>query len=97
MHWLYLVAAVACFALAMISTLPTFVVLLLLAAALGCLVAWILGWLSTRIASQSRDVANILGPDELRRLREQAEARRSAEPAPRTPVAGSGEGPGTPP
>ena len=79
MHWLYLIASVACLGLAMIRTLPTFAVVLFLAGALGFMVAWILGWLSTRIASQSRDVANILGPDELRRLREQAEARRNAD------------------
>ena len=79
MHWLYLIASVACLGLAMIRTLPTFAVVLFLAGALGFMVAWILGWLSTRIASQSRDVANILGPDELRRLREQAEARRRTD------------------
>ena len=80
MHWLYLLAAIICFGLAMIRTLPTFAVLIFLAGALGFMVAWILGWLSTRIASQSRDVAHILGPDELRRLREQAEARKNAAP-----------------
>jgi hypothetical protein len=83
MHWLYLIASIACLGLAMIRTLPTWGVLVFLAGALGFMVAWILGWLSTRIASQSRDVSHILGPDELRRLREQAEARRntsSSEP-----------------
>ena len=81
MHWLYLIASIACLGLAMIRTLPTWGVLVFLAGALGFMVAWILGWLSSRIASQSRDVSHILGPDELRRLREQAEARRSASPS----------------
>lgn len=80
MHWLYLIASIVCLGLAMIRTLPTWGVLVFLAGALGFMVAWILGWLSTRIASQSRDVSHILGPDELRRLREQAEARRNASP-----------------
>ena len=90
MHWLYLIASVACLGLAMIRTLPTFVVVLFLFGALGFLIAWILGWLSSRIASNSRDVANILGPDELRRLREQAEARK------KTDGPGAGPGPGSP-
>lgn len=78
MHWLYLIASIACLGLAMIRTLPTIAVLIFLAGALGFFMAWVLGWLSSRISSQSRDVANILGPDELRRLREQAEARKKA-------------------
>ena len=86
MHWLYLIASVACLGLAMIRSMPTLGVLVFLAGALGFMVAWILGWLSSRIASQSRDVSHILGPDELRRLREQAEARkRPAEPGPGSP------------
>ena len=86
MHWLYLIASVACLGLAMIRTMPTLGVLVFLAAALGFMVAWILGWLSSRISSQSRDVSHILGPDELRRLREQAEARRrAAGPGPDSP------------
>ena len=87
MHWLYLLAAIVCLGLAMISSLPTFAVLIFLAGALGFMVAWILGWLSTRIASQSRDIGNILGPDELRRLREQAEARKKTPgPPPDAPA-----------
>lgn len=80
MHWLYLIASIVCLALAMIRTLPTLAVLVFLAGALGFMVAWILGWMSSRISSQSRDVSHILGPDELRRLREQAEARKNASP-----------------
>ena len=86
MHWLYLIASVACLALAMIRTLPTLAVLFFLACAFGFMVAWILGWLSSRIASRSRDVSHIMGPDELRQLREQAEARRrAAGPGPDSP------------
>lgn len=81
MHWLYLLAAVTCLMLAMVRTMPTPGVLVFLAGALGFGVAWLLGWMSSRIASRTRDVSYILNPDELRRLREQAEARKAAPPA----------------
>jgi hypothetical protein len=97
MHWLYLIASVACLGLAMVRTLPTFAVVLFLLGALGFLVAWILGWLSSRIASNSRDVANILGPDELRRLREQAMARKAPDGQSPGPGSGAGSGPGAGP
>ena len=87
MHWLYLLASLACLALAMVRTMPTLGVLVFLAGALGFMVAWVLGWLSSRISSQSRDIAHIMGPDELRKLREQAEARRNAASKPPTDTA----------
>lgn len=76
MHWLYLLASLACLGLAMIRSLPTLGVLVFLAGSLGFMIAWILGWLSSRISSQSRDVSHIMGADELRHLREQAQARK---------------------
>ena len=82
MHWLYLLASIACLCLAMLRSMPTFGVLIFLAGAFGFMVAWILGWLSSRISSQSRDIGNILGPEELRRMREQAEARKKAAAPP---------------
>jgi predicted PurR-regulated permease PerM len=81
MHWLYLLASIACLALAMVRTMPTLGVLVFLAGALGFMVAWVLGWLSSRISSQSRDISHILGPEELRVMREQAEARKRAQEA----------------
>lgn len=80
MHWLYLLASLACLGLAMIRSLPTLGVLVFLAGSLGFMVAWILGWMTSRISSQSRDVSHIMGPDELRRLREQAQARKARTP-----------------
>jgi hypothetical protein len=77
MHWLYLLASLLCLGLAMIRTLPTLGVLVFLAGSLGFLVAWILGWMSARIASQSRDISYIMSPEELRKLREQAQARKA--------------------
>jgi hypothetical protein len=78
MHWLYLLASLVSLALAMSRSMPTLGVLFFLACALGFMIAWILGWMSSRIASQTRDVDHIMSPDELRRLREQAEANRRA-------------------
>jgi hypothetical protein len=78
MHWLYLLASLVSLALAMVRSMPTIGVLFFLACALGFMIAWILGWMSSRIASQTRDVGHIMSPDELRRLREQAEANRRA-------------------
>jgi hypothetical protein len=76
---MYLLASVACLALAMVRTMPTFGVLVLLAGSAGFMLAWILGWVSSRISSQSRDVSYIMSPDELKRLREQAEARKNPQ------------------
>ncbi|WP_027079452.1 hypothetical protein [Luteimonas mephitis] len=84
MVWLYLLLALAAFAVALKSTSIALSVLCLLAA-LGFLLATVLGVLARRIGSQSRDESLILDPAELRRLREQAQARRAAagsEPPP---------------
>jgi hypothetical protein len=77
MVWLYLLLALAAFAVALKSTSVALVVVCLLAA-LGFLLATVLGLLARRIGSQSRDESLILDPAELRRLREQAQARRAA-------------------
>ena len=79
MHWIYLLVSLACLALAMVRTMPTFAVLIFLAGALGFMVAWVLGWVSSRISSRSRDVSYIMSGEELKRLREQAEARKLSE------------------
>jgi hypothetical protein len=85
MVWLYLLLAIAAFAIALKSTSVALSILCLLAA-LGLVIAAVMGLLARRIGSQSRDENMILDPQELRRLREQAEARRAA--------AASGEPPG---
>jgi hypothetical protein len=79
MHWLYLLGSLACLGLAMIRSLPSFAVLVLLAGALGFMVAFLLGWVNSRISSSSRDVSHIMSADELRQLREQAQARKAAQ------------------
>ena len=77
MAWLYLLLALAAFAVALESTSVALSVICLLAA-LGFLIAAALGLLARRIGSQSRDESLILDPAELRRLREQAQAGRAA-------------------
>ena len=76
MHWLYLVVAIALLAVAMKAS-GWLVVLLVLGALVG-FIAWMLGWVSSRISSGARNDTQIISPEELRRMREQAEARRRA-------------------
>ncbi len=79
MIWLYLLLAIAAFVVALKTTSMVLVIVCLLAA-LGFLVAWVLGLLAQRIGNQNRDVQVMLDPDALRRLREQAEAQRIKTP-----------------
>lgn len=81
MPWLFLLLALAAFAVAFKTSSMAIAVLCLLAA-LGLLLAWVLGLLAQRVGSQSRDDSQMLDPQELRRLREQAEARRASAQAP---------------
>lgn len=81
MIWLYLLLAIAAFVIAL-KTTSMVVVILCLLAALGFLIAWVLGLLAQRIGNQSRDVEVMLDPQTLRRLREQAEAREHAATPP---------------
>lgn len=81
MHWIYLLACLACLALAMMRSMPTLGVLVFLAGSLASMVAFLLGWLNSRIASSSRDASHIMSAEELRQLREQAEARKAGRDA----------------
>ncbi|MEN1941115.1 hypothetical protein WCE41_08370 [Luteimonas sp. MJ246] len=78
MPWLFLLLAVAAFAVALNASSMVLAVLCLLVA-LAATVAWVLGLLAQRVGNQSRDDSMMLDPVELKRLREQAEARRIAE------------------
>jgi hypothetical protein len=86
MPWLYLLLALAAFAVAFKTTSVAILVICLLLA-LGLLLAWVLALLAQRIDSRSRDTAMMIDADELRRLRAQAEARRSSGQQPPTPPA----------
>ncbi len=88
MPWLFLLLALAAFAVAFNTSSMALAVVCLLAA-LGLMVAWVMGLLAQRVGSQSRDDSQMLDPQELRRLREQAEARRAAaeaSPPPENPA-----------
>jgi uncharacterized protein (DUF58 family) len=78
MHWLFLLLALLFLAMAMKSTAPGWLVVLLVLASLVLLVAWILGWLASRISQGARDDTSMISPEELRQLRQQAEARKNA-------------------
>ena len=87
MPWIYLLLSIAGFIVAFKTTSMALAVVCLLAA-LGLMLAWVLALLAQRVGSRSRDEATMLDPAELRRLREQAEARRAAGTPPSEPPAG---------
>ena len=76
MHWLFLLLAVGALAVALKTSSMALMVICLLAA-LGLLLAWIMGWYAARVGSSSRDESHMIDPVELRRLRGIAEARKS--------------------
>ena len=77
MYWLYLLLAIGALLMALKTTSSGLMVLCLLAA-LVLLVLWVAGMYSARMAGRSRDPSLMIAPVELRRLREQAEARKAA-------------------
>ncbi|QWP77703.1 hypothetical protein J5226_04630 [Lysobacter sp. K5869] len=80
MPFVYLLLAFAAFGLALKTTSPALMAVGLIAA-LGLLVAGVMGLLARRLDNSSRDVSSMIDPAELRRLREQAEARKLAAAA----------------
>ena len=77
MPWLFLLLAVAAFAVALNASSMALAVVCLLVALAGT-VAWVLGLLAQRVGNQSRDDSMMLDPMELKRLRDEAEARRAS-------------------
>ncbi|MBN6150509.1 hypothetical protein JR065_09160 [Xanthomonas sp. AmX2] len=78
MYWLFLPLALGAFVLAFTTPHMSLLVLALLAA-LVFLLAWARGWYVAKIGdAPQRDAAPLIDPAELRRLREQAAARRQA-------------------
>jgi hypothetical protein len=76
MHWLYLLLALSLLLAA--SKAAGWVVAVLLVVSLILFIAWMVGWVNSRISSGARNDAQIISPEELRRMREQADARKSA-------------------
>lgn len=76
MRWLWFVASLICFAIVFKTASIGLAVLCLLAALVFILVGTV-AVASSRIDSRSRDATTLLGPEELRRMRE-IEAKRRA-------------------
>ena len=77
MHWLMLALAIGAMAVAVKTSSPLIMGICLLVA-LVFLVAWVLGLYAARAGARSRDETAMIDPVELRRLREQAQARKVA-------------------
>ena len=80
MAWLFLLLGFGALWVAFTASSPGLMALALVAA-LVLFIAFVLKMASDRIGSRSRDEQLMLDPEELRRLREQAEARRLAAAA----------------
>jgi membrane glycosyltransferase len=80
MAWLFLLLGFGALWVAFTASSPGLLALALIAA-LVLFVAFVLKMASDRIGSRSRDEHLMLDPEELRRLREQAEARKLAAAA----------------
>ena len=76
MQWLYLLLSIAALAAAFNTSGGLMAICLL--AGLAFLLAFVLKLAAERVGSRSRDEHMILDPEELRRFREQAEARKLA-------------------
>jgi hypothetical protein len=80
MAWLFLLFGFGALWVAFTASSPGLLALALVAA-LVLFIAFVLKMASDRIGSRSRDEQLMLDPEELRRLREQAEARKLAAAA----------------
>ena len=81
MPWLFLLLAFAALVVAFRTTSLLLMAICLLLA-LVLLLAWVMGWYGQRLSRQDRDGRPLIDPLELKRLREQAEARKRGESAP---------------
>ncbi len=99
MSWLFLLLAALAFLIAF-TTHSVAVLTISILVALGFSAAWLMGIMAQRMGDTARSETMIIDPQELRRLREQAEARRTQGNAPNNPdaaatnsAAGAGESP----
>lgn len=79
MPWIYILLSIACLGLAIMGNLPFLMIVILLLAALGFLLAGVMNILAARLESNRRDDSKIISPEELRMMREQAAARKAAQ------------------
>jgi hypothetical protein len=101
MSWLFLLLAALAFLIAF-TTHSVAVLTISILVALGFSAAWLMGMMAQRMGDTARSETMIIDPQELRRLREQAEARRTqgnnatnADAAGTNSTAGAGESPQT--
>ncbi|PPV07671.1 hypothetical protein XBLMG947_1599 [Xanthomonas bromi] len=80
MHWLFLLMALGALVLAF-STPHVWLLVVSLLVALVLLLLWTRGWFASRMGDTQRDTSSMIDPAELRRLRELADARKSAAAA----------------
>jgi hypothetical protein len=85
MHWLYLVVSLVFVGLAMQVDMPGWAAVLLVLGSLGMFLAWMVAWTAARVSGSSRNEVQMITGDELRHMREQAEARKAAAAASRPP------------
>lgn len=77
MRWLWFVGSVICFAV-VFRTPSMGLAVLCLIGALGFMLMGVISLASARIDARSRDASALLGPDEIRRVREAAQRRGDA-------------------
>jgi hypothetical protein len=100
MSWLFLLLAALAFLVAF-TTHSVVVLSISILVALGFSAAWLMGMMAQRMGDTARSETMIIDPQELRRLREQAEARRTqgaaanSDAAGGNTAAGAGESPQT--
>lgn len=78
MHWLFLLFSIASMAFAMLTTSTGLLAACLLAAFVFFLV-WVYAMYRARFPETPRDITTAIDLSELRRLREQAQARKQAQ------------------
>lgn len=76
MPWLFLLLAALAFLVAF-TTHSALILSISILVALGFSAAWFMGLMAQRVGDTARSETMIIDPQELRRLREQAEARRN--------------------
>jgi hypothetical protein len=76
MPWIYLLISLALFAGAYKSS--GWLVVLLLFGSLIAFITWMLSWTAARIARGARSEMQIISPEDLKLMREQAAARKAA-------------------
>ncbi|KPN16943.1 hypothetical protein [Luteimonas terrae] len=96
MPWLFLLLALGAVVIAFTTTsVPLAAIALLLS--LVFVVIGVMGLLAQRVGSQSRSEAMMVDPVELRRLREQADARRAGAVSATAPAPVAPDNPARPP